>query len=98
MDLSDQATDTEISQREAFIQAARRPASTTTVARREQLAEARLIAAQRGKDDPEVQELKLTCHNECGDPLSIHSDDIFCSKECAHDWQQRERAHQIAGR
>lgn len=97
MDFSDQATETEFKQRAAYIEAARRISNPFIAAKRLKLALARQIAAQRGAGDPEVQELGLTCQNECGDPLTVENDDIFCCKECAIDWQRRERLRQING-
>jgi hypothetical protein len=96
MDTTDIATAYEEIERAANI-AARRP-TTAVDAKRMKLAEARLIASQRGHDDPEVQELGLSCHNECGEPLTVESEDIFCSKECAEDWERRDRAARICGR
>ena len=97
MDPTDIATQYEEIEREANIYAARRPLSAID-AKRKKLAEARQIAAQRGRDDPEVQELGLSCHNECGEPLSLDSEDVFCCKECAEDWERRARADRILGR
>lgn len=98
MDFSDQGTQTEFLEREVAIQAAGRSINPAIKAKREKLLEAREIAAQHGANASEVQALSLTCHNDCGEPLTVENDDIFCCKECAEDWQRRERARQIAGR
>lgn len=99
MDVFDQATELEEKQREAAIEEACRVKKNDPIAeKRKKLAEARLIAAQRGADDPEVQELGLTCQNGCGEPLTVENEDIFCCVECAIDWQRIERARQINGR
>jgi len=97
MDTTDIASNYEAIEREANIYAARRPVSVIDL-KRKKLAEARQIAAQRGRDDPEVQELGLSCHNDCGEALSLESEDVFCCKECAEDWERRARAARILGR
>lgn len=98
MDTTDIASNYEEIERAANIDAARRPTSSAIGAKRRALAEARQIAAQRGANDPEVQELGLTCHNGCEEPLSVDDEDVFCCKECANDWERRDRAARIAGR
>lgn len=95
MDITDTATAYEEVERTANIEAARRPI-TIIEAKRRALNEARELATQRGADDAEVK-VALTCHN-CGDPLSIESEDVFCSKECAEDWERRARIAKINGK
>jgi hypothetical protein len=98
MDITDIASNYEAIERAANIDAARRPISSAIGTKRRTLAEARQIAAQRGVDDPEVQALDLQCHNGCEEPLSIENEDVFCCKECATDWERRDRAARINGR
>jgi hypothetical protein len=96
MDDTDRATLYEEVERAANIEAARRPISPIEFKRRA-LAEARALASQRGRDDPEVQALGLSCHNDCGEPLGVENEDVFCCKECAEDWEKRARAARIRG-
>lgn len=98
MDVTDTATIYEEVERAARIANARSPVASPVELKRRKLAEARLIASQRGVDDPEVRELDLSCHNDCGEPLTVDSDDIFCCTECAKDWERRDRAARIQGR
>lgn len=97
MDFSDQATAHEEKERACLIAAARRPVNPTIASKRRTLAEARLLAHQRGAEDPEFLDLNLDCENGCGEPLTVENDDIFCCKECAADWQRRDRARIISG-
>ena len=97
MDDTDRASLYEEIDTAAHIAAARRPNSPIEYKRRA-LAEARTLAAQRGRDDPEVLAIGLCCHNDCGEPLSLDDEDVFCSKECAEDWERRDRAAKIQGR
>lgn len=96
-DIYDRASQIEEEAREAAIDRARRPVNRAISDKRRRLAIAHEIASQRGVDDPEVQNLGIECENGCGDPVTVESEDIFCSKECAADWERRERARVISG-
>lgn len=98
MDIYDKASEQEEQLRTSSIYVARRAADPTISLKRRRLADAREIAAQRGTNDPEVQQLGLECENGCGEQLTVHNDDIFCSKECAEDWHRRERIRARSGR
>jgi hypothetical protein len=97
-DVTDIASNYEAVEREAHIANARRPVNAVIAGKRRALAEARILAEQRGPSDPELQQLDLECENQCGELLTVENEDIFCCKECAEDWQRRDRARIISGR
>lgn len=106
MDVTDIATAYEEVELSALISNQRRASNPILERRRQHLADVRAIAAQRGLDDPEVQSLRMECLNECGELLPLVlapeseadvTDSPFCCKECAEDWEARERARRIAG-
>lgn len=97
MDIWDRATEIEERDREIAIRAARQAVNPSISKKRERLAIAQEIAGQHSNSDPESRLLDVLCEN-CDEPLTLSSDDIFCCKECASDWEKRDRARRIAGR
>ncbi len=105
MDDLDRASETE-EQFRALATSARRPVPPAIAQKRALLAKAHALRVKHeAAAEPDKAQLQaalqqllvdLTCGN-CGDPLSLESDSVFCCPECAADWQARDRANRRNG-
>ena len=95
MDDLDHASETEEQHRTLALRA-RRPVSAALAKKRGLLADARAFAQQHGADAAAHLLVELTCEN-CGDPLQLESESVFCCPECTADWTKRDSASRRAG-